>query len=564
MSDQIYIPVEQIDPNPYQTRFEDNQERINTIALSIAQDGLLQPPTVRSVDGRYQLAFGHTRTAAWKLCHLIQIDKCASDVSTELFEAVRNSKEDFSTMPVFIAEINDEKMFRHAVTENAQRADLSAIEEATAMKKAMEEFKYTSEQAGALFGKSGATVRGKIRLLDLPKKVRAKLHEGSLSESAARMMLVLARMAPDRVEDALTDILDGDDPENLVDDILRVHKDVKRINEENFPIAAKSFKHLPTLSEKELGKIGDEEKKAHLLTPPACTACPFYAKVGGDDYCSFIACFKRKQESQATTNLEAASKKTGIAIYSKDVDGEFFVLDRWEETHRKVVKKKDANLRLMKAYKLQSYWHYINNDIPMSVVLVAVGTLRDKFHKAQVQSDIDRGKMPTDADPKEKAKVIKAQTFEQVVRNEYDRIMFETIAPFFLPMLETVKSESVLELFADVLCPENELFDNRNEGKLTGKARAKHVQLGIICELWERETSWDDRRNSYSAKLPVSHLAKVAHKLAEKWGVRLGKEFDKAVAAADIKINEMRQAAIDEALTAAGIVSTATEKGKSK
>jgi ParB family chromosome partitioning protein len=558
MPDQIRIPVEQIDPNPYQTRFEENTERIANIALSIAQDGLLQPPTVRKVDGRYQLAFGHTRSAGWKLCNWVQSGR-TDGISPELIAAVENSQEDFSTMPVFPAEIEDEKMFRHAVTENAQRADLSPVEEATAMKKAMDEFKYTSEQAGALFGKSGATVRGKVRLLDLPETVRTQLHAGSLSESAARMMLVLSRMAPDRVGDALEDILDGEDPENLVDNILRTHKDVKRIQEENFPIAAKTFKYLPEMTEKELAKIDDEEKKAHLQSPPACTACPFYAKVDGDDYCSFITCFDRKQESQAITNLEAASKKTGIATYSKDYDGEFFVLDRWEDTHRKAVEKQDADLRLMKAGKLSSYWHYINQNIPMTVALVAVGKLGEKFKKAKIQSDIDRGKMPTDADPKEQAKVIKAQTFEQVVRDEYDRIMFETIAPFFLPMLETVKSEPLLELFADVLDPENELFDNRNENKLTGKARAKHVQLGIICELWERETSWDDHRKSYSAKLPVSELAKVARKLADKWGVKLGKDFDKAVADADVRINAMRQAAIEEALKD---VSTATGKGK--
>ncbi len=561
MPEQIRIPVELIDPNPYQTRFEENQERISTIALSIAQDGLLQPPTVRAVDGRYQLAFCHTRSAGWKLCNWIQSGR-TDGVSPELIAAVENSKEDFSHMPVFPAEIEDEKMFRHAVTENAQRADLSPIEEATAMKRAMEDFSYTSEQAGALFGKTGATVRGKVRLLDLPKEVRTKLHEGSLSESAARMMLVLARMAPDRVEDALADILDGEDPENLVDDILRVHKNVKEIREENFPINAKAFKHLPVLTEKELAKIGDEDKKTHLLTPPACTACSFYAKVGGDDYCSFIACFERKHESQMVSNLEAASKKTGIAIYSQETDGDFFVLDRWEDTHRKAVSKKDADLRLMKSGKLNSYWHYINDAIPMSVAIVAVGKLGEKIKRAKTQSDIDRGKMPADADPKEQAKVIKAQVTEQVVRHEYDRIMFETIAPFFMPILESVTNEGLLELFADALGVENELFDGRNEAKLTGKARIKHLQLSIICDLWERECDWNDRRKSYTAKLPVSELAKIARKHAEKWGVKLGKDFDQAVTAADAQINEMRQAAITEALK--DIVSTETEKGKKK
>lgn len=571
MPEQIQIPVQDIAPNPYQTRFDENAERIASIALSIAQDGLLQPPTVRNAAAHparpsipdnamwYELAFGHTRTAAWKLCNEIQLGKVGADESSaELFEAVRNSTQDFSKMPVFIADIDDEKMFRHAVTENAQRADLSPVEEATAMKKAMEEFAYTSEQAGALFGTSGATVRGKVRLLDLPKAVQTKLHDGSLSEGAARMMLVLSRMAPDRVDDALEDILEGEDPENLGDEILRLHKEVKRISEENFPITAKTFKHLPELNEKE--PAVDEEKKAHLLTPPACTACPFHAKVVGDDYCSFLACFERKQESQATTNLEAASKKTGIAIYSKEADGECFVLDRWEDTHRKAVEKKDANVRLMKAHKIQSYWHYIHNDIPMSVALVAVGALAERFKKAKIQSDLDRGRTPEEADPKQKARAIKEQVNVRVVRNEYDRIMFETIAPFFLPMLETVKSEGLLELLADSLGVENELFDARNESRTTGKARLKHLHLAIICELWERESeSYEVCEKSFSAKLPVTELAKGIRARTEKWGVKLGKEFDQAASDADARINAIRLAAVEEALKNAGVSAETTK-----
>lgn len=144
MPEQIRIPVKDIAPNPYQTRFEENAERIASIALSIAQDGLLQPPTVRKAEAHparppipddamwYELAFGHTRTAAWKLCNDVQLGKVGADaVSAELFEAVRNSKEDFSTMPVFIADIDDEKMFRHAVTESLRRASIDkALKEA--------------------------------------------------------------------------------------------------------------------------------------------------------------------------------------------------------------------------------------------------------------------------------------------------------------------------------------------------------------------------------------------------------------------------------------------------
>jgi hypothetical protein len=114
-------------------------------------------------------------------------------------------------------------------------------------------------------------------------------------------------------------------------------------------------------------------------------------------------------------------------------------------------------------------------------------------------------------------------------------------------------------LLADVLSPDNELFDQRNEAKQTGKVRIKHLQTGVIAELWEREFSWNDRSKLYSAKLPVTELAKTARLRAETWGVTLGKGFDQAVSEADARINEMRQAAIQTALAD---VSTETPKKK--
>lgn len=541
--------LEVISDNPYQPRTVDNAEHIENLARSIAADDLLQVPTARSTVMGIQLAFGHSRRKAFEWLR-----------SNFEKEGLPSRYNNYTEMPLNIADLSDEDMYRQAVSENVQRKDLDAIEMAKAMLVYRDQFGKNSDEIGALFGMSGATVRGKLRLLDLPDTAKAKLQSGELSESAARLLVTLSRIAPDDVDGAIEHIVDlHEDPEEVVDDYLRVNKNVRRIHDEQtFSIKAKSFKRMPILEEKELTKIDDEEKKLHLLTPPACTACPWYARVSGDDYCGFVQCFDRKSEAQASANLEDASKKTGIAIYS-DEDGEMVVMDRWEETHRKAVEKKDADLRLIKAGKIQSYWHYLNNDIPMSVALVAVGKLCEKYKKAKMQSQLDRGQMPDDADPKEKAKLLKAQASEQVVRDEYDRIMFETIAPYFLPMLEPIKSQGLLDLLADVLDPDNELFDQSNEAKQTGKARIKHLQTGVIAELWEREFSWNERQKLYAAKLPVSELAKTARVRAETWGVKLGKDFDQAVSEADARINEMRQAAIQAALAD---VSTETPKKK--
>jgi ParB family transcriptional regulator, chromosome partitioning protein len=61
------IDITLIDPNPWQPRQSEDAEHIEKIALSIAQDGLMQVPVGRMVDGRVQLAFGHSRLAAYKL-----------------------------------------------------------------------------------------------------------------------------------------------------------------------------------------------------------------------------------------------------------------------------------------------------------------------------------------------------------------------------------------------------------------------------------------------------------------------------------------------------------------
>lgn len=543
--------LEVIADNPYQPRTVDNPEHIENLARSIAADGLLQVPTARSMVMGIQLAFGHSRRKAFEWLRM-NFEK----------EGLTNRYNGYTEMPLNITELSDEDMYRQAVSENVQRKDLDAIETAKAMLVYRDQFSKNSDEIGALFGMSGATVRGKLRLLDLPDTAKAKLQSGELSESAARLLITLSRIAPDDVDGALENIVDlHEDPEEVVDDFLRVNKNVRRIHDEQtFSIKAKSFKHLPVLSEKELAKIEDEEKKLHLITPPACTACPWYARVGGDDYCGLSQCFDRKSEAQAAANLEDASKKTGIAIYSDD-DGDMVVLDRWEETHRKAVEKKDADLRLIKAGKIQSYWHYLNNDIPMNVALVAVGKLCEKYKKAIAQSEIDRGRIPDDADPKAKARAIKIQMNEKVVRQEYDRLIFETIAPHFLPMLEPVKNEGLLELLADALGVDNELFDQNNQAKVTGKARIKHLQVGILSELWERASSWNVREKAYEAKLPATELAKTARTMAASWNVTLGKDFDKAVSEADGRINELRQAAIQAALADVS-AETPAPKGK--
>jgi len=176
------------------------------VAASIAKVGLLQipvgrliPPAQGSHDGLVQLAFGHTRLAAVR-------------------------KNGNLTMPVDVRVLTDEQMFELAVRENLERKDLTPIEEARAMAHYRDDFHKTSEEIGELFHLSGSAVRNKMRLLELPAPVQAQVEGGQIGEGTARKLLAVQRLAPERVEEAATELADGgfDTSDRISDEIGRV------------------------------------------------------------------------------------------------------------------------------------------------------------------------------------------------------------------------------------------------------------------------------------------------------------------------------------------------------
>lgn len=166
------MDLDLIGPNPYQPRENEDPEHIRNLAISIAQDGLLQAPAGRWVEGRVQLAFGHSRLAAYKFLR---------DTGNPGFEL----------MPVVIRILSDEDMFRLAISENLQRRDLTPIEEARAMTRYRDEFGKSSVEIGGLFGLSDSAVRNKIRLLKLPQSLQDALRRRDLTEGAARALVPL-------------------------------------------------------------------------------------------------------------------------------------------------------------------------------------------------------------------------------------------------------------------------------------------------------------------------------------------------------------------------------------
>jgi ParB/RepB/Spo0J family partition protein len=172
MTDSLIL-LELIDDNPYQTRQTYDPESIAELAADIYARGLLQPPVGRQVDGRVQLAFGHRRLRAYR--HIrTQIDRMG-----------------WSAMPVNVQTLTDEQMALAAWSENAQRKDVTAIEEAQAIKRMMDGFGWSQSDMGSKLGVDRSTVANKLRLLRLPEEVQGRIAGRELSERQAVALLPL-------------------------------------------------------------------------------------------------------------------------------------------------------------------------------------------------------------------------------------------------------------------------------------------------------------------------------------------------------------------------------------
>lgn len=181
------LSLKNIDPNPWQVRAGEDAMTVHMMAASIQLEGLLQFPAGRRDPNdktRVQLAYGMTRLAAFQLlADHKRIDETDYD------------PEDYAAMPVDIRKMSDEDMARAAVVENAQRKDLSPIEQAKAMARLMGEFRMKRTAVARLFGYADpSTVSAKMALLRLPEGAQALVHKGELPERTARMLIHVARV----------------------------------------------------------------------------------------------------------------------------------------------------------------------------------------------------------------------------------------------------------------------------------------------------------------------------------------------------------------------------------
>lgn len=167
----VEIELSSIDVNPYQPRTYFNEEALRELASSIKELGVIQPITVRKLEGnKFQVVSGERRFRASKLIGL-------------------------TTIPAYIRLANDQEMLEMALVENIQRKDLDPIEVALSYQRLIEEIKLTQEELSNRVGKNRTTVTNYLRLLKLDPIIQTGMRDGFLSMGHGRALINVENVA---------------------------------------------------------------------------------------------------------------------------------------------------------------------------------------------------------------------------------------------------------------------------------------------------------------------------------------------------------------------------------
>ena len=167
--DILRVPLDNIKRNEFQPRINFDEKKLNELASSIKQNGIIQPIAVRPIKGSsepYQIVAGERRWLAAQKAGLHEI-------------------------PVTILDLNDNEVLEVAIVENIQREDLNVVEEAKGYKRLNEEFGYDHDKIANMMSKSRSHVSNTLRLLNLPKDVISMLQDGELTAGQARPLVGL-------------------------------------------------------------------------------------------------------------------------------------------------------------------------------------------------------------------------------------------------------------------------------------------------------------------------------------------------------------------------------------
>ena len=173
-------PIEEIRPNRNQPRKTFSNEKLEELAASIREKGVIQPLVVRKKSDHYELIAGERR---WRA----------------------SQKAGLREVPVVIQDVSDDTALEMALIENIQREDLNAVEEAEAYQALLDNFALSQEELARRVGKERSTVANALRLLKLPAEIKRDITEERLSMGHARALLALD--SPEQMKQGRDEIL---------------------------------------------------------------------------------------------------------------------------------------------------------------------------------------------------------------------------------------------------------------------------------------------------------------------------------------------------------------------
>jgi ParB family chromosome partitioning protein len=335
------LALDRVLDNPYQTRISYDTGYIRDLAKDIASRartrpgtrGLLQVPLARVVDSTgqpvesdvfkdflggdvtdafqdqdlyAQLAFGHNRLRAFRLL--------AGETDTtpiELGLSINDSRT-WRRFPVQYAHLSDEEMATAAWTENSQRKDLSPLEEARALQRALDQFGWTQTRLSDEWGLAASTISNKRRLLRLPDMILDPLGRGEISERAAAALIPLYDL-PGPILDKIRDH-DWYSPAGLLE-YAQDSKSSDWIRQKaNYVITAvtEGLSHDCQMNMMMHTFDGDD------LRTPQCTECDLLIDHNDEIRCGDRDCYQRKMARWKRHRLELASDATGLPILPED------------------------------------------------------------------------------------------------------------------------------------------------------------------------------------------------------------------------------------------------------
>jgi ParB/RepB/Spo0J family partition protein len=570
MDTPVLVPLYQIDPNPFQQDGKRDELKIQEIAESLERNcengskGLLQVPSARCVGDRYQLMFGHHRFYAFDslydqgkefFAEMPILVREADD--QQMFEAM--ATENFKRRDIGDIEraktIHDYMVkFNKNSVETASFFQMSpeSVRDFVRLLKLPRDL-----QAGV---ENGTINRSNARrLLTIhrvaPDQVREVAKELTRNPNAEPDSVIsnALRNSGTSVE-MYTNSWRHDTEPTAGPNLWPLRLPAEKFPREHLPIigtiqAAKMVNiHLETNQEKYVvqkkidhfqagGKVADMpgyetyasgkdadatiaryERLAHLINPPACSACPFYAKTNGSHFCAFKECYNRKSSAWRAHALAAAVQKLGIAQYDHKTDNTFIVLVSYHPEHTKLVKEKSPDLRLKKGSSYSGF-----DDAPDGFVIVAVGKTAEKLAEKEKNSSTNT----TDSESYHAEQRRLAQ-----MRDAHNAAMYDFLwnvgSPVFAPLLGEVVNLPFMKEFADRMV--RGVPAEEPNGKSKKAERLDFYRRALLFSLLDDALDmWDICQK----KKPVTALAKALQGIATTWGVKLPRDWMDQAAQAD-------------------------------